>query len=231
MPLKTPSSSKSNGKPAGKVVTPTGRGASKSKAAQSKKKAAPPPEPEPVALLSFWDKLSAERKLDVVGAGMAIFGLVTVLVLLSAQRSAPMESVIRVLGQTFGWGIYILPIGLIGMGLWLILRRIEKLPPLSLERATGLFVLFFWLLAIFHFIVADVARAQEAALNSDGGGYFGSFFERILLNNFGAGGSIVILLAWFLIATSMILDISVSDLFKWVKPVVAKIWQWLPSRK
>ena len=230
MPLKTPASSKSNGKPAGKVVAPAGRGGSKSKAAPSKKKAAHPPEPAPVSI-NWWDTLSDERKLDVVGAVMALFGLLTGLILFSAQRSALTGSMMRVLGQTFGWGIYILPIGLVGMGLWLILRRIEKLPPLSLERATGLILLFLWLLAMLHFIVADVARAEEAALNSDGGGYIGSFFERILFNNFGAGGSVVILLAWLTITTTMILDISVSDLFKWVNPVVAKIWQWLRSLK
>ena len=52
----------------------------------------------------------------------------------------------RLFGQMFGWGIYILPVALIVMGLWLILRRIEKLPPLSLERATGIILFFLWLL-------------------------------------------------------------------------------------
>ena len=230
MPLKTPSSpSKSSGKPAGKIVTPAPRGGNKSKPASAKKKA-PPPEPELVSI-RWWDTLTDERKLDIVGAVMAVVGILILLILVSAQRSAPTATMVRVLGQTFGWGIYVLPVGLIGMGLWLILRRIEKLPPLSLERATGLILLFLWLLAILHFVVAMPALAQEAALDGAGGGYIGSFFERVLFNNFGAGGSVVILLAWFLITLTMIFDISVQDLFKWVNPAFAKIREWIASRK
>ena len=81
---------------------------------------------------------------------MAVVGLLIVLILFSAQRSALTGSMMRLFRQMFGWGIYILPVALIVMGLWLIFRRIEKLPPLSLERATGIILFFFWLLAIMH---------------------------------------------------------------------------------
>ena len=67
---------------------------------------------------------------------------------------------IRLLGQLLGWGVYVLPIGLIVFGLWLILRKIERIPPLSLERAVGSGLLFLWLLTVMHAIVA----APEAAL-------------------------------------------------------------------
>src|SRR5215211_2908424 len=124
MPLKTPSSpSKSSAKPASKVVTPA-RG--KSEAAPGQKKKAQPASlpPEPTSP-GWWASLTDERKLDVVGAIMAVVGLLTGLILISAQRSALTESLMRPLSYMLGWGIYILPIGLIVMGLWLILRRIE----------------------------------------------------------------------------------------------------------
>src|SRR6266542_7093206 len=134
MPLKTPSSpSKAGGKPQGKTLPPS-RAKDKGKSAPSKGKSARPAarQPEPVSI-SWWNALSPERKLDVVGAIMSVAGLLTLLILFSAQRSALTGSMMRVFGQIFGWGIYILPLGLILMGLWLILRRIEKIPPLSLE--------------------------------------------------------------------------------------------------
>src|SRR5688572_5024293 len=134
MPLKTPgSTSKSGGKSKGKVVT-AARGKAENKAAPKKK--APPVSqaPEP-AYLSWWENLTPERKLDVVGAIMAVVGLLILLILFSAQRSALTGNMIRLLRQFIGWGVYILPVALILMGLWLILRRIEKLPPLSLERS------------------------------------------------------------------------------------------------
>ncbi|MBN2118451.1 MAG: DNA translocase FtsK 4TM domain-containing protein [Anaerolineales bacterium] len=176
--------------------------------------------------ISWWDSLSPERKLDVVGVIMSLVGLLMALVLFSAQRSGLTEGLMRWLGYMFGWGIYILPLGLILMGLWLILRRIEKLPLLSLERATGITLFFFWLLTLMHSIV-PLEMAEQAVLDGVGGGYIGSLIARILLNGFGTGGAIVILLAWLLIILILTFDISVADLFRWVSPLTVKVRAWL----
>ena len=154
---------------------------------------------------------------------MAVIGVLILLVLFSAERSALTAIPLSVLTRFFGWGVYILPIGLILMGLWLILRRIEKLPPLSLERAVGIVTLFFWLLAFFHAIYVPVEFADQAVKDSVGGGYFGSLFEKVLFNGLGVGGAVIALLAWLLIAVAMTFDISIEDMFRWVSPLVAKI--------
>ena len=132
-------------------MTPS-HGKDKSKTPPAKGKSALTLQPPVPVSVSWWDALSPERKLDVVGAIMSVVGLLTLLILFSAQRSALTGSLMRLLGQMFGWGIYILPVALIVMGLWLILRRIEKLPPLSLERATGIILFFLWLLTVMHSI-------------------------------------------------------------------------------
>ena len=220
MPLKTPSpASKSGAKPKGKTVTSArGKGDNKPTA----KKKTQPAAPEP-SYLSWWDTLTPERKLDVVGAIMAVAGLLILLILFSAQRSALTGNMIRVLGQVLGWGIYVMPVALIGMGTWLILRRIEKLPPLSLERATGIVLFFLWLLAAMHSIIASPEMAGQAAIDGAGGGYIGSLIERALFNSFGTWGAIVALLAWLLITLTMIFDISVQDLFMWFSPLVLEV--------
>ena len=235
MPLKTPFSAtnKSDTQPKGKAGHPPikGKGASPSPKGKDggkhptpqRGKSAPPPQPEP-APPSWWETLSPERKLDVVGAVMAVVGLLTVLILFSAQRSAvTRKHAACTFGQIFGWGIYILPVGLILMGLWLILRRIEKLPPLSLERATGIIFFFFWLLTSCMPFMFRVVLADQAALEGVGGGYIGSFFERVLFNSLGTGGAWVALLAWLLITMTMVFDIYVEDLFRWVNPVMVKV--------
>ncbi len=227
MPLKTPPP-KPDGKSKGRIVTPPPRG--KGDGRPASKKRTHPPEPEVVSV-SWWEALTPERRLDVVGAIMAMIGLLTALVLFSAQKSAVTGSVMRVLGQVFGWGIYILPVGLIVMGLWLVLRRIEKLPPLSLERATGIILFFFWLLAAMHSIFVPLEAAELAARDGWGGGYIGSLLERVLFNSLGAGGAWVTLLAWLIITITMIFDISVQDLFRWVSPIVAKVRELLARRK
>ncbi|MGZ9222896.1 MAG: DNA translocase FtsK 4TM domain-containing protein, partial [Anaerolineales bacterium] len=227
MPLKTPSSSaKSGGKLKGKVLTPSS-GKEKNKPSSKKKTPVPPP----VVSVTWWEALSPERKLDMVGAVMSVVGLLTLLILFSAQRSALTGNVVHVLGQVFGWGIYILPVGFIVMGLWLILRRIEKLPPLTLERGTGILLFFFWLLAAMHAIAIPLELAGQAALDGWGGGYFGSFFQRILFNSLGTGGAVVALIAWLLITLTMIFDISVQDLFRWVNPLLARVREQLAKRK
>ncbi|HEX6268770.1 MAG TPA: DNA translocase FtsK 4TM domain-containing protein [Anaerolineales bacterium] len=199
----------------------------KDKAAAKKKAPARPP----VVSISWWAALSAERKLDIVGTIMSVVGLLTMLILSSAQRSAITSNLIRLLGQIFGWGIYILPVGFVVMGFWLIFRRIEKLPPLTLERGTGIVLFFFWLLAAMHAIAIPLEMASQAALDGWGGGYIGSFFERILITSFGTGGTIVALLAWLLITVIMIFDVTVQDLFRWVNPLGIKIRQVLAERK
>ncbi|MEW6284873.1 MAG: DNA translocase FtsK [Chloroflexota bacterium] len=225
MPLKMPfssaqkSSSGSKGKSAGK---------DKGNAPSKRGKAAPPPPPEPA--LSWWDSLSAERKLDVVGVVMAVVGILTTLILFSATRSNVTAYLMLRLSQALGWGIYILPIGLIVMGLWLVLRRIEKLPPLTLERATGILLLFLWLLAAMHFIIAAPSRADEAALNGDGGGYLGGFFQKTLVNAFGMGGSIVLLFAWLLIAVTMTFDLEIQDLIRWLSLLMTSLFEQIRQR-
>ncbi len=181
-------------------------------------------QPEPVSV-SWWDSLTPERRLDVLGAIMAVVGLLTALILFSAQRSALTGSMMRLLGQMFGWGIYILPVALIVMGLWLILRRIEKLPPLSLERGTGILLFFLWLLAVLHsatLMLVPVGDITQLVLEGRGGGYIGDLFARVLFNGFGAWGAMIALLAWLLICIIMIFDITVGDLFRWVDPLALR---------
>jgi S-DNA-T family DNA segregation ATPase FtsK/SpoIIIE len=222
MPLKVPfTSPKSSAKSKGKTLTPS-RGKNASKAAPKKGRASHPPRPEPVSV-SWWDSLTPERKLDVVGVIMAVIGLLTALILFSAQRSALTGGMVTILTRLLGWGIYILPVGLIVMGAWLVLRRIEKLPPLSLERALGIVLFFLWLLAAMHSIVVPVELAEDAALAGWAGGYVGSLFERILFNALGTAGAIIALLAWLLITVTMIFDISVQDLFNWTSPLAARL--------
>ncbi|PWB72800.1 MAG: hypothetical protein C3F07_11125, partial [Anaerolineales bacterium] len=232
MPLKIPfnsSRSKSGSKTKGKSSA-SNRGRGKGKATSNRGRSAPQTQPETVSV-GWWDALSDERKLDVVGAIMAVVGLATILILFSAQRSAVTESMMSILSRTFGWGIYILPVGLIVMGLWLILRRIETLPPLTLERGTGVVVLFLWILTAIHSYYAPPELSEQAAMEGLGGGYIGSLFHRFLFNNLGFAGAIVALLAWLLIALAMTFDIEVQDLFQWFGPLTARLRTLLARRK
>src|SRR3990172_11194704 len=149
MPVSKPKSPPKRGSK-GKKVTPK-KGSSKPVAQKSKKKQPPV---LPVRIPTFWERLSIDRKLDVVGVGLALVGLVTLLSLISAERSALTGGLIRFLAGLFGWGAYILPAGLIVIGVWLVLRNLESIPTISVERVTGVVLLYFWLLTPFHSLFA-----------------------------------------------------------------------------
>ena len=159
---KTPPKSK---KPAPKKGTSK---AAPSKPKKSQKPAPPPPAPERAP--SFWENLSIDRRLDIIGIGLALVGLLTLLSVASARRSALTGGLVRFLGQIFGWGVYILPVGLIVIGLWLVLRNLESVPAFSVERVVGVVILFFWLLTLMHAIIAVPEMAEQAALDGVGGG-------------------------------------------------------------
>jgi S-DNA-T family DNA segregation ATPase FtsK/SpoIIIE len=116
------------------------------------------------------------------------------------------------------------------MGVWLILRRIEKLPPLTLERATGIIILFLWLLAAMHSLIAAPEMAEQAALDGAGGGVIGSAFEKVLFNYLGTNGAVIALLAWLLIALTMTFDIEIQDMFGWVNPLYVRLRERLIRR-
>jgi S-DNA-T family DNA segregation ATPase FtsK/SpoIIIE len=220
MPLLKPSAPpKKSSKPAGKVLPSKKDSPQHKPAPKHKPQHTPPPPPSQ----SLWDKLSPERKLDVVGAGLAFAGIAIGLGLFSANRSEIMGRVL----QIFGWGSYILPVGLFVFGTWLVVRKIERVPPLSVERATGSVLLFLWILTAFHFTVSTYDTAEMVGLEGRGGGTLGGLFLRFLWFAFGEGGTFIALLAGLIISIAVLLDKPVKDLFFWLAPLADWIKQLL----
>jgi S-DNA-T family DNA segregation ATPase FtsK/SpoIIIE len=170
------------------------------------------------ASTSFWSGLSPERRLDVIGLLTALAGLLIFIALIASTRSALSGGAVRLLRQLVGWGVYILPAGLVFFGVWLILRRSERIPLLSVERLVGSALLLLWLLTVMHSIIAQPEMAQAAANDGVGGGFIGGLLERILWFGLGTPGLVIALAAWLLIALTMVLDVTVQSLFRWIGP-------------
>jgi len=147
--------------------------------------------------------------------------------LVSVNRSALVGGAIFFLSQIFGWGVYVLPLGLLVFGLWLILRKIERIPSLSLERAVGSTILFLWLLTILHTFVATAETAESIALTGVGGGALGGLLQRMLWFGLGGVGAFIALLAWLIIGIAVTLDMPVPELFRWLVPLGARLRMWL----
>jgi len=225
MPLLKPSTPpKKSAKPAAKILPPKKGDAAHGKPAPKGKPHLPPP-----PALSFWDQLSPERRLDVIGIILAFTGIVIILGLVSANRSALVGGAIFFISQIFGWGVYLLPLGLLVFGLWLVFRKIERIPPLSAERVAGSIILFFWLLTLLHIIatLGNVDIAESVTLMGSGGGALGERFQRALWFLFGNGGTFVAMLAGLIIGIAVLLDKPVRELFFWLIPMMAWMRKWL----
>lgn len=169
--------------------------------------------------------LSLDRKLDILGIGLSLLGLLTLLALFSSSHSSITGSWVAIIAKTFGWGMFLFPITLIGLGLWLVLRNFERIPQLSIERLLGFLLLYYVLLVILHFAALPETRQDTFALAEagKGGGYLGGLVFEALRTNLGWAGTAVALLAWLLIALALSLDVQVIELFSWVSPLVTRL--------
>ncbi len=169
-----------------------------------------------------WGKVSPERKMDFLGIGLALIGLLTLLSLLSPSHGTVTGAWVQVLSQVAGWGTFVLPLALLIVGLWLLFRNIEKLPLLSGVRLTGIGLIYLNLLAVLHLLGGG---GRELAQNGQGGGYLGFLFERLLKDSIGPAGMIVALIAWFLLALAFSFDLSLTDLFGPLVERIRRAWR------
>jgi S-DNA-T family DNA segregation ATPase FtsK/SpoIIIE len=99
-------------------------------------------------------------------------------------------------------------------GGWLVVRKIDRIPPVSVERIAGFILLLFLLQTVIEGISGD-------------GGWVGKQLYNMLIIPFGFGGAIVMMLAWLLIGLVMVFDVTVPELLSKLKPlydVFAKLW-------
>lgn len=165
--------------------------------------------------------------MDILGIVLALLGLLTSLALLSSTRGSLTGWWVDFLASLFGWGSYALPAALFVVGVWLVLRNVEKLPQLAAERLAGIILLFVNILAFLHLFAGGTL---ETAAAGQGGGYIGGWVLQLLLSAVGKPGAIIILCAWLVVALGLTLDLSVPELFRWALPLVSRsrqIWQAL----
>ena len=177
--------------------------------------------------------MSLDRKLDILGIGLALFGLLTLLSLFSISNSAATGSLLDLVGRATGRGAFLFPIGLVLLGLWLVLRNFERVPLLSLERLVGLALLYMNLLVVLHFFNFPATRPVAIALAEQGrgGGYIGAVILDWMRANLGWGGTAIALVAWLLIALALTLDVSVAGLFGWLPPLFLRVQDLLDDMR
>jgi len=147
------------------------------------------------------------HKQEVGGVLMVAVGLLTLLTLLSPTQGFLASSWLRALRFLFGWGMILFPLTLMAAGLWLLLRNFEaELPSLQAEQVVGAVMLAVTLLVGLQVLDGRMTMEAgiEAAQQGRGGGLLGISLVAGLVGGFGLAGSVVLLLAWSLVAVALV---------------------------
>ncbi|MEX2161210.1 MAG: DNA translocase FtsK [Anaerolineales bacterium] len=170
------------------------------------------------ALVQFWRGVSPDRKLDAVGALIAVVGAVTLLLVFSSTPGGIGSAWLGFWAGLLGWGVYLFPLLLVLLGLWLVLRRFERVPALRSRRLIGGGLLFLNFLLLMHAFAspADPAAAEALAAAGEGGGRLGAALLLWLQNGLGNAGMWVVALVWLVMALTLTFEISLPGAFDWL---------------
>ncbi len=146
--------------------------------------------------------LSPERRMDVLGAVLSLIGLACFVSLVSNTEGTITGPIVEALQSVAGVGAFLIPLTLLAIGLWLIFRNVDRLPVFSVERVLGLVFLVIILLSFTYLIAGQTAS-----------GWLGFAFGELLNRGLGIAGTVVALLAWLLVSLTIVIDISIPDLF------------------
>jgi len=153
--------------------------------------------------------LTTDQKLNFIGGLLLLVGVLVLVALFTSKDGALTGWLAKTTSQIAGVGGFIIPVALIIFGLYLVLRKFDKLPHVSGGRTAGIILIYFNLLAWLHVFNKG---GYEAALAGKGGGLIGSAIDTLLKNTLGSAGEIVLLAGWFLIALIFIIDVSLPEL-------------------
>jgi DNA segregation ATPase FtsK/SpoIIIE, S-DNA-T family len=168
-------------------------------------------------------KISSQRRTDISAIILIVIGLLTLISLFTQTTGSITEWWVKNLSQAVGWGVYILPLALITVGVWILLRNIDQVPPLSVERVVGIILILINLTAWFHFIINGGFPEARAGT---GGGYLGAGIKAGLLISLGSPGTAIALSAWLLIGLIFSLDLAMASVIKWTGTAFKNIFSY-----
>ena len=217
------------GKPPAKSAAPA-----KSAPASAPKPKAPASRPKPKSRGTGVQRplpapgMSLDRKLDIAGIALVFLGLGLGASLFTPRTSGLLAALVDGVTYLAGWGRPAIPLAIIALGVWLVLRKFgDKLPRLEPERLLGFLLAYLALLTALHFWAApNEAQIFETVAAGRGGGVVGALLLAVMLRTVGDVGAAVLLVAWWLIAVVFSAGLSVPELIN----LVARAFQRLTQR-
>lgn len=162
-------------------------------------------------------KRTAQRskKPEIAGVILLILALLTTLSLFSVSHGPITQRWLFLLSQLVGWGMYLVPLIMAALGIWLLRRFAVDQAEERGEKLVGGLLLFFVLLAIFQLI--EPRRELAAEEQPGGGGVLGWALGTLLTNGLGSVGAIMVLSAILLVCLIMLSDLSLGGIVLWAR--------------
>ena len=153
--------------------------------------------------------LTSEQKVDFIGGLIAVVGILSLVAFFTRNNGTVTAWVAKLMAQTAGWGGFIIPVMLTVGGLYVVLRKVERLPRLSSGRVAGIILLYLNILTWMHLVNGGGLESARAGL---GGGFIGATFDAMLKGSLGKAGEVVVQVVVSLISILFIVDVPLPEL-------------------
>jgi DNA segregation ATPase FtsK/SpoIIIE, S-DNA-T family len=174
--------------------------------------------------MTFLHNLTLDQRLDIIGVLLTVTGLVSLLGFFYRSSENIFGQWGVFLTRAFGWSIYIMPVFITLLGVWLILRRFESLPVLTVERAAGI-LLFLATVTIWLQIIASLFLSFPA--ETQGGGFFGRLLANPLNRWLGLPATTVLTLCLTWLSIMLVFDLPFARLWSSANPIRSQLRsQW-----
>ena len=170
--------------------------------------------------------LSGSLRPEIAGILLLLVALLTLLSLIPVERGVLMQRWIDLLRLVVGWGVWLMPICFVGLGLWLIFRGLGRELGVERERPVGAIFLFLLVLALAH-LIASGDDPQALAAQGDGGGYLGYAASNLLVSALGTPAAVLVLVTLSIISLMMVFGVWLDDVWIALKSAARS----LPSRQ
>jgi S-DNA-T family DNA segregation ATPase FtsK/SpoIIIE len=149
---------------------------------------------------------------EIWGILFLMLALLTLLSLIPVERGMLMEGWIGLLQTVVGWGVWLMPIGFGGVGLWLIFIGLGRDPQIEREQPLGALLLFLFGLALLH-LIAGGDDPQALAVEGGGGGYLGYGLSQLLVSALGTPATVLVLVTLCIVSLIMMLGMSLGEMW------------------
>ncbi len=170
--------------------------------------------------------LDVSLRPEVWGILLLLLALLTLLSLIPVERGALMQGWIDLLSKAVGWGVWLMPIGLAGVGLWLIFTGLGREMNVEREKPWGAFLLFIFGLALLH-LIAGGDDPQALAAEGAGGGYLGYLLSRLLIAALGTPATVLVLGTLCIVSLIMLLGTSLGEMGAILKDTAGRTVAWV----